>query len=493
MTDEAGWKPQAGTQSRFLSSQVFDLGFGGAWGGTKTESLIVAGTRFSNHPKMRSLILRRTFPELREIMDRTHALFPQMRAAWIASEKRWEFPAGGTYEFGYCSTYEEAQQYLTAQYTYIAYDQVEQLREERIWSLLVGRIRSLYSSTSCTHPGAKMGVNDCGRCIALMARCSFNPGGVGHGWVKRRYVSLPWDGTPVEDEHGNQRAFLFSQLADNPLLLEKDPDYARRLKSMPDILRRQAEGDWSAGEGVAFSELTEESHMLPEVDGIDKNWFLFGSFDWGFGHKWAFHLYAVRVDGVVLVVDSVMGRGHIPEAIVERVSDLLKHYGLRFTDLAYTVSGSDVKIQDKARGNWGPSVVEQFAAHNWYLINADQSRISGYQNTLAYLHDKKVLFCRTPGNVKGVAQMVDLATDPDSPNDVLKNDYNPETDTGGDDWYDSLRYGLMSRPLTPKEPKKFQDRIDRALAKNREEEKQPSPFTKRHPGITTKDRIEKVV
>ena len=399
----------------------------------------------------------------------------------------------------YDLTVDEVNHYITDcqlfnKNTYIAYDQVEQLREERIWSLLVGRIRSLYSSTSCTHPGATS-VNDCGRCIALMARCSFNPGGVGHGWVKRRYVSLPWDGTPVTDEHGNQRAFLFSQLADNPLLLEKDPDYARRLKSMPDILRRQAEGDWSAGEGVAFSELTESSHNVPIVDKIDRNWFLFGSFDWGFGHKWAFHLYAVRPDGVILVVDSVMGRGHIPEAIVDRVADLLEHYELRFTDLAYTVSGSDVKIQDKARGNWGPSVVEQFAAHNWFLINADQSRISGYQNTLAYIHDRKVLFCRTPGNAKGVAQMVDLATDPDSPNDVLKNDYNPETDTGGDDWYDSLRYGLMSRPLTPKTSKAVSDRInqERIFAKAQEQEKGPSPLAKVAPGFSTKDRIEKVV
>ena len=477
MTHEVAWQPHPGPQTTFLKSRIFDLGFGGAWGGGKTQALIVGGLRYADHKGLRALLLRNTFPQLQQIIDRSHQLFPQFGANWVASEKRWTFPAGGTYRFGYGETYEEIQQYLSDDYTYVGYDQVETLKEERVWALLTGRIRSDYKD------------------IVRMARCSFNPGGVGHGWVKRRYVALPWDGTPVTiDEHGNQRGFVFSTLKDNPTLMENDPGYMARIQSLPDILRRQAMGDWSAGTGIAFPQLTARSHKVMGEPNIPRHWFLFGAFDWGFGHKWAFLLMAMKPDGTIRVVDSVMGRGHIPSEIVERVGDFLKVHGLQFTDLAYTVAGSDVKIQDRARGNWGPSVSEQFGTYGWYLINADQGRIAGYMNCMEYLHQKKIEFADTPGNGIGVQQLMDLSTDPDSPNDVLKTDYNPDTNEGGDDWYDAWRYGLQSRPLAPRAPvSHIQDRINREqiFARPPEHEKVLSPWAVRNPGPTSMTRVDK--
>jgi hypothetical protein len=106
-------------------------------------------------------------------------------------------------------------------------------------------------------------------------------------------------------------------------------------------------------------------------------------------------------------------------------------------------------------------------------------------NCLAYLHQKKLEFADTPGNGVGVQQLMDLSLDPDSPNDVLKTDYNPDTNEGGDDWYDAFRYGLQSRPLALKAPTShIQDRInqERIFARPQDAEKLPSPWAVKNPG-----------
>jgi hypothetical protein len=137
----------------------------------------------------------------------------------------------------------------------------------------------------------------------------------------------------------------------------------------------------------------------------------------------------------------------VPTEIVDRVRSLLDLYGTGFLRLAYTVAGADVKIVDRARGNYGPSVLEQFMENGWYgLMPADQNRPGGYSNLLQHLHDGTLAFCDTPGNREVLKQLMGLVTDPDAPNDVLKVDVDPVTGEGGDDWYDMLRYGAMSRP-----------------------------------------------
>jgi hypothetical protein len=107
-----------------------------------------------------------------------------------------------------------------------------------------------------------------------------------------------------------------------------------------------------------------------------------------------------------------------------------------------------------------------------------------------------VLFMDTPGNRVGIQQVMDMALDPDSPNDVLKSDYNADTDTGGDDWYDAWRYGLMSRPITPKVKLAAQDRINqnRMFAKAPDTEAEPVPWAARQPNpLNRTTRIEKIV
>ena len=437
MTEQVAlWKPHDGPQTNFLRSQAFDVGYGGSLGGGKTAALMNGGLRFVGHPGCRSLFLRRTFKELRGVMDKAILDFARIGGVWVASENRFKFPSGATYEFGYMESFADVQQYVGQEYTYIAFDQLEQMPDDRGWTTLLTRLR-----TTATD-------------IVLMARSSFNPGGVGHGWIKRRYI-MPCqpDGTPIIDEHGNTRAFYQATLYDNPTLMAADPGYERRLMALPPTLRDQMlYGLWDVGEGIAFPGLTAKPPYLtrrkPPVGRLGS------AFDWGYGHRWSFGLYQTLPSGVVERVDGTGGRLQTPVEIVERCLDLIRSRlgpQATFADVGPTFAGWDVKQRENARGNAGPSVSEQFIQYGWVLIPADIRRIAGYTNMLMYLDASRgaplFTFQNTTANRLAIAQLTEMSTDPDSPNDVLKVDVNPQTGEGGDDIYDEIRYFLMSRPL----------------------------------------------
>lgn len=236
MTDtDILWQPHPGPQTRFLASKAYECLYGGAAGGGKSHALLFGALRQVDHPQYRALILRRTFPELRELMDQALPVFTAIGATWNVSEKRFKFPSGSVVEFGYCETYKDVLQYQGQAFQYIGVDEIGQISEERIWTYLISRNRP-------TAPGQ-----------TLQMRASANPGGAGHHWLKKRFVTpCPHDGTPVEVD-GFSRAFIPAKLADNPTLMENDPAYGERLRLLPDLeYRWLAEGDWDAGAGLAL-------------------------------------------------------------------------------------------------------------------------------------------------------------------------------------------------------------------------------------------------
>lgn len=452
------WKPQAGPQTVFLTSAAFEVLYGGAVGGGKSQALLYGALRQIGIPSYRALILRKTFPELRELMDEAIAVFGDLGGKWIASEKRFEFPSGATVEFGYCTTYEDVMQYRGQQYQYIAYDEIGDLPDERVWIFLLTRIRSGVDAR-----------------LVKMARCSANPGGAGHAWIKRRFITpCPPDGTPIFDEDGNSRAFVQAKLKDNPALLEKDPSYIKRLKLLPEMMQQQLlEGDWEAGTGLAFERLGERSHLVPKAE-VPKWARCFGALDWGYGHRWTFSVAYAEADGKIHVIDTTFGTRDIPLDIAQSVRELLETRGLRISDLTYVVSGSDLTSEERARGSFGPSIREQLATCGLFTMNADQNRPGGFQNLLSYIDTGKIVWEDTPGNRRVIAQLREMVMNPDRPNDVLKIHYDQLKDEGGDDFYDMTRYLAMSRPLASVMPASQRDRRDVSTFERRPK---PEAFT----------------
>lgn len=442
------WRPHTGPQSRFLASNAYEALYGGAAGGGKSDALLFGGLRQIAHPSYKALILRRTFPELRELMDRSLAFFSSIGGVWNEQGKRWTFPSGATYEFGYCETYPDVFRYQGQQYTYIAFDELGQVAEERIWTYLMSRNRAAAPN------------------LVKQMRASANPGGPGHQWIKRRFISQcdakgGLTSVMLDDDTQVTRAFFQALLKDNPTLLEHDPAYGARLRLLPDLeYKWLAEGDWNAGAGLGLSDLNKLVHWVQPLREIPEHWLLFGGFDWGYAHPFSFGLYVADDQGGVYLLDSVSGRHLQPPEIVDRIAQTILPLGVSVSMLKYTVAGHDCWADVKARAENIPTVAEHFHRLGLPLTRANISRITGVQNIRRYIAFKtpdgklftpRFHVCDTSGNARTWEVLESRVSDPDNPEDILKTNAD-DNGQGGDDPYDQVRYALASRPIAGKAP-----------------------------------------
>ena len=151
--------------------------------------------------------------------------------------------------------------------------------------------------------------------------CTMNPGGVGHGWVKRLFIDRQYLGA----ERAEDYSFIRSLVTDNAALMASDPDYLRSLQALPDKLRRAwLDGDWDIYEGQFFEdfrltpdlelarrrgfaadsdELRRQRRFTHVIEPFDlaapacRGWTVFRSYDFGYGRPFSCAWWAVDYDG----------------------------------------------------------------------------------------------------------------------------------------------------------------------------------------------------
>ena len=180
-----------------------------------------------------------------------------------------------------------------------------------------------------------------------------------------------------------------------------------------------------------------------------RNATFFGAADWGFAHPFAFALFMVSGDGVLTIVDAVQKNRLTPPEQVELVGKLLAKYGMRFSDLDYTVAGGDV-LQDKGAslGMRGLRIQDEWGKHGWHVRVGDTRRVSGLSNMRTYLHEGLIKVAATQGGIEVIKQWQERVLDEKRPEDARKDDARSDG-TGGDDLYDCTRIGMLSRPRIP--------------------------------------------
>jgi hypothetical protein len=453
---EVVWKPIHRRQAELLSATEDEIFFGGAKGGAKSEAVLIKPLKQVHLDRYKALILRQTFPEVQELIDRSHRYYPRLaqRPVWNGSLKRWTFPnpdtplgtGGAIVQFGHCKTVEEVKLYHGGEWATIGYDEVADLADERVWIELIAENR-------CPNPKVRRQMIGTG-----------NPGRPGHPWCKRRFIdkcgkrgeriytytlTLP-SGELVE----RTRRFIPSKVTDNPIYAN-DPVYMAALVSLPQTLRRQLlEGDWDAGFGMALEELDEHVHFVPRFT-IPPHWTQFGAFDWGYQHPWVFGHYAVDEDGTIFKLDTIRGRGMSDRRIHERIANRIP-----VAELSYVVAGHDCWAEHKARGDeTTPSTAERFSQFDPPILmtKANIGRPAGLKNFREQVAWKEiesggadgepnVYWMETEGNHKAFESCASMVIDPDDPEDALKMNADPMTGEGGDDDYDETRYALASRP-----------------------------------------------
>lgn len=242
----ARWCPHLPTdrQLAFLETGTFEALYGGAAGGGKSDALLMDHARFFDVPGYAGLLLRRTYTDLSlpgALMDRARAWWAGTGASWNDREKRWTFPSGASLSFGYCETTQDVYRYQGSELHRIGVDELTQW-EERPYRYLLGRIRRV------------AGVD-----VPLGMRAATNPGGVGHAWVKSRFIE-PADAS---------RPFVPAKIDDNPHLDREE--YRRALSLLDDTTRDQLEhGLWlqdEAGRIYRYEASRNACDSIPERDG----------------------------------------------------------------------------------------------------------------------------------------------------------------------------------------------------------------------------------
>lgn len=269
-------------QIEFINSCESEVLFGGAAGGGKSYGQVVDALLFAlKHPRSKQLILRRTYQELEKSLIRTAlALYPREIFKLNASTHTGRFVNGSCIDFGYCAGENDVYQYQSAEYDVVRFDELTHFTEGQ-YLYLISRVR---------------GANGYPKQI----KSSTNPGGVGHSWVKARFIDSSPAGVPFVGEDGMKRIFIPSMLDDNHFLTAHDGGYKQRLLALPDRERRALlEGDWNIFDGQYFSEFSTKHHVCAPFE-IPAGWRRYRTLDYGLD-RLAVLWIAMSPDGVAYV------------------------------------------------------------------------------------------------------------------------------------------------------------------------------------------------
>lgn len=250
-------------QKAFIDAASTEVLFGGAAGGGKSYGQLADALLFAlRYPGSKQLILRRTFAELEKSLIRTSlALYPRSVYTYHATGHTGRFRNGSLIDFGYCAGENDVFQYQSAEYDVVRFDELTHFTEFQ-YRYLISRVR---------------GAN----AFPKQIKSSTNPGGVGHGWVKERFVDPAPHGTPFVAPDGTTRVFIPSRVDDNRFLMAADPGYKQRLLALPERERKALlHGDWNIFEGQYFTEFSYDMHTCDPFP-LPPEWRRWRTIDYG--------------------------------------------------------------------------------------------------------------------------------------------------------------------------------------------------------------------
>lgn len=454
------WRAQEGPQLDAIRKHwVEELFFGGAVGGGKSDFLLGDfGQDVPRYgPNWQGIVFRKSYPQLEELINRAAQLYPpwfcmKWKDMWMVGTKTIHWPNGATLKFRHLEDEDAWTEYQGHAYGWIGFDELPQWHSPKAYLELKTRLRN----GAIPIPNKRI-------------RGTGNPGGVGHGWIKKYFgIDRHPHGSVLlapETEGGMRRMFIRSRVQDNKILLANDPQYINRLKDLGSevLVRQYLEGDWAVVAGAFFGEFSVNRHVIPPFK-IPKDWTKFRSFDWGAAAPFSVGWYAVAGDDTV-VNGVLIPRGALVKyrewygareqnkvmvgikmPIEEIASGILAR---EEEDEVISMSVADPKLMSE---DGGPSLAER--ASKVYRIKengqkvyctfqkADNERKTGWDMVRMRLKgevdtaDPMLFFFTTCEDT--IRTLPGLQHDKNKPEDV---------DTKGEDHCgDELRYSCMARP-----------------------------------------------
>lgn len=401
-----------------------------------------------NYAGIKVMIIRKTYPELQEnhiipMCNMLNCYAPKKKdriASYNDSKKHIKFPNGSRILFRYCDKEKDAERFQGTEVDILFVDEATHQSEEKMKKL-----------NACVR-----GVNNFPKRIYY----TMNPGGEGHGWVKRLFIDRAFQDNEIPDDY----MFIQSLVTENKALMEADPDYIRQLEALPPKLRKAwLEGDWNVYEGQFFEDFFDRpeqyasrqwTHVIDPFE-IPEGWKIYRSFDWGYNKPFSCGWWAVDYEGVVYRILELYGCTKTPNEGVKWTPPQVFAEIARIEREHRWLKGKKIiGIADPAIWNaeTGKSIADVAAEHSVYFTKGDHERIAGWMQVhyrfafdengfpMMYVFSNCKAFIRT---------MPLLQYDEHKPEDL---------DTDGEDHCaDEVRYFCMSRPIRPRIPKKPDD------------------------------------
>lgn len=362
------------TQREFLTDEHKYLAFGGARGGGKSWCVRVCAILLClKHAGIKVMIVRRTYPELRaNHITPLRAMTPTAIARYNDSKKEMAFVNGSAILFRYCDGEKDMERYQGTEVDVLFIDEATQF-EEQVFQMFKACVR---------------GVNGFPKRVYLTC----NPGGRGHGWVKRLFVDKAYQ----KSEKAEEYAFIQSKVTDNKALMESQPDYLQQLEALPPKLREAwLYGNWDIFEGQFFAEFVNApnperrgTHVIAPFD-PPGSWKRFRSFDFGYAKPFSCGWWAVDHQGALYRILELYGCTDTPNEGVKWAPDRIfaeiarmerEHPYLR----GHRVQGvADPSIWDGSRG---VSVADMAARQGVYFEPGDNKRLPGWMQMHYRLH-----------------------------------------------------------------------------------------------------------
>lgn len=362
-------------QQKFLEAVAKYIAFGGARGGGKSWVVRFKAILLCLcYAGIKVMIIRKTYPELTEnhinpMIALLKCYHPDKReriASYNDSKKNIVFPNGSRILFRYCDNDKDAERFQGTEVDILFIDEATHQSEERFKKL-----------TACVR-----GVNGFPKRIYL----TMNPGGEGHGWVKRLFIDRKYNSNENPDDY----LFIQSFVTDNKALMEADPDYIAQLEALPPKLRRAwLEGDWNVMEGQFFEEFRDDpdhyedrvnTHVISPFD-IPDGWQVYRSFDWGYNKPFSCGWWAIDYDGVAYRILELYGCTNTPnEGVKWTPPEVFSEIARIEREHPWLKGKKVIGVADPAIWNAesGKSIAEVAAEHSVFFQKGDNERIAGW-------------------------------------------------------------------------------------------------------------------
>lgn len=407
-------------QSIFHGCTAEEVVYGGAKGGGKSCALVMEALVYGmEHAGATIYLFRETYDDLEaNLITEWKEKVPEELYTYHESKHIATLVNGSTVRFRYVKSYQDAKRYQGRSFDFVGVDELTKHEEKSIQELL-----------SCMRSP---------KGFPTRFRATCNPGGIGHAWVKRRYIEATERGErqTVDPVSGNTIAFIPAKVYDNKQIMDNDPAYVRRLENLPEDKRKAyLHGDWDSFEGQAFEEWREDIHIVQPFQ-IPSTWRRVRAIDYGRSAPFCCLWGALDQDDNLFIYKEA----YKPGLDATDQAKLVIEMSLG-EDIYDTILDSACWIPNQH----GESIADTYSDNGLYCTQASKNRLNGKDRVHKWL---KVL----PGIGGGEYSRLRIfktckdliRTLPALPLDDVNIE---DVDTDAEDHaYDALRYLVMSLP-----------------------------------------------